>query len=230
MKDKAKDKTKKSAEKKKAGKKQKGDLKERKVQKASKEQKDEKKKKGKKHHKGEKSVFEKQLLTGWEPEAAAAVREEEEPESSRAPEDSEAAEGSNAARSGNTARSGRKAQGGNASKHRKTAEKTEGGKAGSGKTEEGRRRREAQALIFRALGDESRLQILDILEDQEMCAADLLKLMPIVQSTLSHHMKILCEAGLVICRKQGRWSYYTVNKQLFEEAADRLRERAQSEI
>lgn len=83
--------------------------------------------------------------------------------------------------------------------------------------------RQDRALIYRALGDESRLQILDILREQEMCAADLLKLVPIVQSTLSHHMKILCESGLVQCRKQARWSYYSVNKQLFGETADRLK-------
>lgn len=80
------------------------------------------------------------------------------------------------------------------------------------------------ALIYRALGDESRLQILELLREREMCAADLLKLVPIVQSTLSHHMKILCESGLVLCRRQARWSYYSVNRQLFQETAERLKE------
>jgi ArsR family transcriptional regulator len=86
--------------------------------------------------------------------------------------------------------------------------------------------REAQALIFRALGDEIRLQILEFLEEREMCAADILKLLPIVQSTLSHHMKILCEAQLVLCRREGRWSYYVLNKPIFQEAAAQLIERS----
>lgn len=209
MKDKAKDKTKKSAEKKKAGKKHRDDLKEQKVQKeqkeqkASKDQKGEKKKKGKKHHKEENAIYEDRLLTEWEPEGTAGDETSEQKESSAAAAGKAAPE---------------KAAGGSRQRTpRRGRAKTEGGAAGG---------REAQAQVFRALGDESRLQILDLLEDQEMCAADLLKLLPIVQSTLSHHMKILCEAGLVICRRQGRWSYYSVNKQLFEEAADRLRERA----
>lgn len=83
--------------------------------------------------------------------------------------------------------------------------------------------RQDLSCIYRALGDENRLQILELLREEEMCAADLLKLVSVVQSTLSHHMKILCESGLVICRRQARWSYYTVNKQLFAETADCLK-------
>ncbi len=67
------------------------------------------------------------------------------------------------------------------------------------------------AEIFRALGDEVRLQILELLRGEELCGSELLKSVSIVQSTLSHHMKILCESGMVRCRKQGRWSYYSVN-------------------
>ena len=67
---------------------------------------------------------------------------------------------------------------------------------------------------FRALGDENRLQILTLLEERELCAGDLLKSLSIVQSTLSHHMKILVESGLVTCRKQGKWSYYSLAPQL----------------
>lgn len=85
---------------------------------------------------------------------------------------------------------------------------------------------EIQALIFKALGDENRLQILELLQEQELCAAELLQQVPIVQSTLSHHMKILCESGLVICRRQARWMYYTVNKQLLAETSDWLKRRS----
>ena len=75
---------------------------------------------------------------------------------------------------------------------------------------------------FRALGDENRLRILALLKERELCAGDLLKSLSIVQSTLSHHMKILVESGLVTCRKQGKWSYYSVNADLREELDDVL--------
>ncbi len=67
---------------------------------------------------------------------------------------------------------------------------------------------------FRALGDKNRLQILALLADRELCAGDILGSMDIAQSTLSHHMKILTEAGIVKCRKQGKWSYYSVDRKL----------------
>ena len=69
------------------------------------------------------------------------------------------------------------------------------------------------AEAFRALGDESRMQILELLKDREMCAGDLLKSLSIVQSTFSHHIKILVEAGIVRCRRQGKWSYYSIDKE-----------------
>jgi ArsR family transcriptional regulator len=67
------------------------------------------------------------------------------------------------------------------------------------------------AEILRAFGDVNRLQILDLLQGGELCARDLLEAVDIVQSTLSHHMKILVDAGIVRCRKQGKWSYYSIN-------------------
>lgn len=72
------------------------------------------------------------------------------------------------------------------------------------------------ADVFRAIGDESRMQILDLLKENELCAGELLKSLSIVQSTLSHHMKILVESGLVTCRKQGKWSYYSINEQMLK--------------
>ena len=79
------------------------------------------------------------------------------------------------------------------------------------------------ALIFRALGDETRLRNVGMLEEHELCAADLLKSVSIVQSTLSHHMKILCDSGTVNCRREGRWSYYSINAEVMEKAADYLK-------
>ena len=67
------------------------------------------------------------------------------------------------------------------------------------------------ALICKALGDTNRLQIVQMLVDGEKCACKLLEQFEITQPTLSHHMKILCECGLVDMRKEGKWSYYSFN-------------------
>lgn len=68
-----------------------------------------------------------------------------------------------------------------------------------------------QANVLKALADESRLYILHLLRSREQCATNLLQELDISQSTLSHHMKILCDAGLVTSRKDGRWVYYKIN-------------------
>ena len=67
------------------------------------------------------------------------------------------------------------------------------------------------AKICRALGDPKRLQIVRMLSGGEMCACRLLDHLEITQPTLSHHMKILCECGLVDTRRDGKWSHYSLN-------------------
>lgn len=66
---------------------------------------------------------------------------------------------------------------------------------------------------FKALGDENRLTIMNLLNDGEMCACKLLEALNICQSTLSHHMKILCDSNLVKYRKVGKWMFYSVNEE-----------------
>ena len=66
--------------------------------------------------------------------------------------------------------------------------------------------------IFKALGDENRLQILEILRSGEKCACKLLDELHITQSTLSHHMKILCDAQIVVGRKEGKWVHYSIDE------------------
>lgn len=66
------------------------------------------------------------------------------------------------------------------------------------------------ALVFKALGDENRVRILRILHSGEKCACMLLDELNISQSTLSHHMKILCDAGLVVGHKEGKWTHYRI--------------------
>ena len=59
------------------------------------------------------------------------------------------------------------------------------------------------ALICKALGDANRLKIVKMLSDGEKCGCKLLESFEITQPTLSHHMKILCECGLVAKRENG---------------------------
>ena len=59
--------------------------------------------------------------------------------------------------------------------------------------------------IFKALGDATRLDIVLMLTEGEKCACRLLERFEITQPTLSHHMKILSECGLVNVRKEGKW-------------------------
>ena len=67
------------------------------------------------------------------------------------------------------------------------------------------------ALICKAIGDNNRLQIIEMLSGGEKCACKLLERFEITQPTLSHHMKILCDCGLVNVRKEGKWSHYSLN-------------------
>ncbi|GIM30080.1 transcriptional regulator [Clostridium polyendosporum] len=67
------------------------------------------------------------------------------------------------------------------------------------------------AKIIKALSDGNRLKIIDILSCGEKCACDILDHFDFTQPTLSHHMKVLMECGIVDCRKDGLWSYYSLN-------------------
>ncbi len=70
---------------------------------------------------------------------------------------------------------------------------------------------EKNAKVFKAFCDENRLMILELLQTGEKCACRLLEDLNISQSTLSHHMKILCDAGVVNARKEGKWTHYSIN-------------------
>jgi len=79
------------------------------------------------------------------------------------------------------------------------------------------------AKIFKAFCDETRLMALSLLQSGEKCACELLVRVKVSQSTLSHHMKILVESGVVNARKEGKWMYYSINEQSSEAAASLLR-------
>ena len=68
------------------------------------------------------------------------------------------------------------------------------------------------ARVFKAFCDENRLMILEMLQSGEKCACVLLEKLDITQPTLSHHMKILVESGIVSPRKEGKWTYYSISE------------------
>lgn len=78
------------------------------------------------------------------------------------------------------------------------------------------------AAICKALGDSNRLQIVQMLSDGEKCGCKLLEAFEISQPTLSHHMKILCECGLVNGRKEGKWHHYSINKKVWREFCNNI--------
>ena len=76
---------------------------------------------------------------------------------------------------------------------------------------------EEREKIFKALGDANRLIIMDLLKGNEMSAGQILRQVKMGQSTLSHHMKILCDSGVVNARKDSRWVFYTINPDVVRE-------------
>ena len=80
------------------------------------------------------------------------------------------------------------------------------------------------ARVFKALCDETRLMALSLLQSGEKCACVLLDKVNVGQSTLSHHMKILVDSGIVNARKEGKWTYYSINTIGSENAAQLLQE------
>lgn len=65
--------------------------------------------------------------------------------------------------------------------------------------------------MLKALGDETRIQIFEMLRDGELCACKILDGLNITQPTLSHHMKIMCDCGLVCAKKDWKWTHYSIN-------------------
>lgn len=70
---------------------------------------------------------------------------------------------------------------------------------------------EKTARVFKAFCDPNRIAVLELLQSGEKCACKLLEELNIGQSTLSHHMKILCDSGVVIGRKDGKWVHYSID-------------------
>ena len=83
---------------------------------------------------------------------------------------------------------------------------------------------EERAKVFKALCDERRQRILELLHTGEKCACVLIDEMGMPQSSLSYHMKILCDSGIVTSREEGKWTHYQISRQGGEKAIQLLQE------
>lgn len=83
---------------------------------------------------------------------------------------------------------------------------------------------EKNAKVFKAFCDERRLRILELLQGGEKCTCVLIEEMDMPQSSLSYHMKILCEAGIVEGRQDGKWTHYSISEKGSLEAMELLKE------
>jgi ArsR family transcriptional regulator, arsenate/arsenite/antimonite-responsive transcriptional repressor len=78
-------------------------------------------------------------------------------------------------------------------------------------------RTERAIELFHALSDETRLEIIELLRRGERCVCELTDSLDAAQSRLSFHLKVLKDAGIVRDRRNGRWVYYELEGDVFEE-------------
>lgn len=78
-------------------------------------------------------------------------------------------------------------------------------------------RYEVNARMLKVLADANRLKIIDMLSHGEKCACELLDYFHFTQPTLSYHMKLLIECGLVSSRKSAQWNHYSLNRNKFNQ-------------
>ena len=79
-----------------------------------------------------------------------------------------------------------------------------------------------QARLLKALADPTRLRILSLLSryEGEVCVFEIVESFTLEQPTISHHLRILRDAGLVDCRKKGLWAYYYVRREALGRAQE----------
>jgi ArsR family transcriptional regulator len=87
-----------------------------------------------------------------------------------------------------------------------------------------RKQAERVARLAKALGDPVRLQLVDVLRKHagKVCVCELVPLFDLAQPTVSHHLKVLREAGIVGSERQGLWAYYYVVPDALEELSEWL--------
>ncbi len=66
--------------------------------------------------------------------------------------------------------------------------------------------------VLKALSDETRLRILSILDEKELCVCDIKESLDVMQTKASRHLSYLKKAGLISSRKNAQWVYYSLNK------------------
>jgi ArsR family transcriptional regulator len=88
-----------------------------------------------------------------------------------------------------------------------------------------RQRAERMATVAKALGDPVRLQLVDVLRKHagKVCVCELVPLFDLSQPTVSHHLKVLRDAGIVGSERQGLWAYYYVIPDTLKELSTWLR-------
>ncbi|MDI3297836.1 MAG: metalloregulator ArsR/SmtB family transcription factor [Bacillota bacterium] len=79
------------------------------------------------------------------------------------------------------------------------------------------------ATVFRALGDDTRLQMLSLLQQREICVCEFVDLFGISQPAISEHLRRLKEAGLVAAERRGIWVFYRLRRPLPAYASEALR-------
>jgi ArsR family transcriptional regulator len=82
----------------------------------------------------------------------------------------------------------------------------------------------ATARLFHALSDEIRVRVIELLQGGERCVCELTDELGLAQSRLSWHLKTLKDAGFITDRREGRWVYYALDREVFEETQQALRE------
>jgi ArsR family transcriptional regulator len=83
---------------------------------------------------------------------------------------------------------------------------------------------EEHATVFKAFCDEKRLRILELLRGGEKCACVLIEQLDMAQSSLSYHMKVLCESGIIDSRQEGKWTHYKISEKGSAYAGNLLKE------
>ena len=78
------------------------------------------------------------------------------------------------------------------------------------------------ANLLKVVAEPNRLKILEMLSCGEMCACNILDHFDFTQPTLSHHMKILCDAEIVVGRKEGKWTHYSISEKGVKQAKECL--------
>lgn len=78
---------------------------------------------------------------------------------------------------------------------------------------------------LKALGEENRIKIVGLLCEEEMCVCELIEKLELSQSAVSHHIKILKQAGLINDRRKGKWIFYSLNQNAFKDLSLSIREK-----